>query len=521
MSASSREKPYISLKTNSSGQKVLISKYDSKEISVSSITNAELECLSGATYPIQTQIDLIQSTIGLGENSSGTSLTNIIDLLQTQLNEKQSTITGAALTILNSDLIADRALLSDGSGKVAVSSVTSTELGYLSGVKGLIQTQIDNTSNFATSQIATKQNIITGGATTITSTNLTTDRALLSDSSGKVGVSSVTSTELGYLTGVTNSIQTQFNDTLNYINNLNSKEIGENSNIPFSPEVWYKFTEDPINNNILKDYNLSQEVNFDMNIYNTFMSSNNSNISSIYVDNVYKQPVLITDNQYYYSFTETSKINKLLLYKDLLCDILLIGGGGSGGIKAGGGGGAGEFKYLQNIILPKGEYLINIGKGGDGGINITGNGQNGNDTLLTSNNAILYKVLGGGGGGGFGNNGLYGGSTGGCGSGQTSSPNTSNGFQGGSGSDSSITYENKYGYAGGGGGGSSTLGGNASRTVPTTMGNGGDGIICDITGIDTIYAAGGGGGINHYLESYKLDNGGGKYINNIYQRVGG
>lgn len=56
-----------------------------------------------------------------------------------------------------------------------------------------------------------KQNTITGGATTITSSNLTASRVLVSNSSGKVAVSSITSAELGYLNGVTSSIQTQLN----------------------------------------------------------------------------------------------------------------------------------------------------------------------------------------------------------------------------------------------------------------------------------------------------------------------
>src|SRR5690606_12996936 len=46
---------------------------------------------------------------------------------------------------------------------------------------------------------------------TITSSNLTTNRVLVSNSSGKVAVSAVTSTELGYLDGVTSAIQTQLN----------------------------------------------------------------------------------------------------------------------------------------------------------------------------------------------------------------------------------------------------------------------------------------------------------------------
>jgi hypothetical protein len=54
----------------------------------------------------------------------------------------QATVTGAASTITSSDLTASRALASDGSGKVAASSVTSTELGYVSGVTSAIQTQL-------------------------------------------------------------------------------------------------------------------------------------------------------------------------------------------------------------------------------------------------------------------------------------------------------------------------------------------------------------------------------------------
>lgn len=57
--------------------------------------------------------------------------------------------------------------------------------------------------------ISGKQNLITGGASTITNSNLTASRALVSNSSGKVAVSNVTSTELGYLDGVTSAIQTQ------------------------------------------------------------------------------------------------------------------------------------------------------------------------------------------------------------------------------------------------------------------------------------------------------------------------
>jgi len=54
-----------------------------------------------------------------------------------------------------------------------------------------------------------KQNNITGGASSITSVNLGVNKALVSNASGKVATSNVTSTELSYLSGVTSNIQEQ------------------------------------------------------------------------------------------------------------------------------------------------------------------------------------------------------------------------------------------------------------------------------------------------------------------------
>jgi hypothetical protein len=87
---------------------------------------------------------LDKTAVGLG-NVDNTSDANkpISTATQTALDGKQATITGAATTIDTEDLTASRALVSDGSGKVAVSDVTSTELGYLDGVTSAVQTQLD------------------------------------------------------------------------------------------------------------------------------------------------------------------------------------------------------------------------------------------------------------------------------------------------------------------------------------------------------------------------------------------
>ncbi len=71
---------------------------------------------------------------------------NLMDLY-TQLNsDKQSNITGAASTITKNNLAANRVLISDQNGKLAASSITNIQLGYLNGITSNIQTQLNNLS---------------------------------------------------------------------------------------------------------------------------------------------------------------------------------------------------------------------------------------------------------------------------------------------------------------------------------------------------------------------------------------
>ena len=67
-----------------------------------------------------------------------------LEKLNNSLDTKQNTITGAVSNLVTNNLTASRALVSNSSGKIAVSAVTSTELGYLDGVTSNVQTQLDN-----------------------------------------------------------------------------------------------------------------------------------------------------------------------------------------------------------------------------------------------------------------------------------------------------------------------------------------------------------------------------------------
>ena len=56
---------------------------------------------------------------------------------------KQDAITGAITTVLTDNFVPDKALISNSDGKLAISAVTSTELGYLDGVTSNVQAQLD------------------------------------------------------------------------------------------------------------------------------------------------------------------------------------------------------------------------------------------------------------------------------------------------------------------------------------------------------------------------------------------
>jgi len=110
-------------------------------------------------------------------------------------------------------LTADRVLVSTG-GVPSVSSITTTKLGYLTDVTSNIQAQLDS-----------KIGSVTGAVSTVVSSNLSPNKVVISNASGKIDASAVSDTELlklsgltpttaelNFVDGVTSSIQTQLDD---------------------------------------------------------------------------------------------------------------------------------------------------------------------------------------------------------------------------------------------------------------------------------------------------------------------
>lgn len=110
------------------------------------------------------------------------------------------TKTGNSLSITT--LATNRALVSDESGNLSASGISSTEVGYLDGVSSNIQTQLDD-KQALNADLTALSSCQTGAAAALAL--LTSDEVKILDGA------TVSTAELNYVSGVTSSIQTQLN----------------------------------------------------------------------------------------------------------------------------------------------------------------------------------------------------------------------------------------------------------------------------------------------------------------------
>lgn len=107
------------------------------------VTKEKLDAVASRVSTNEDNIAMAESDIDGLQTAVGTLQTNVNNV-QTALASKQDTVVGGASTITEDNLTASRALVSNSSGKVAVSDVTSIELGYLDGATSNVQTQLDS-----------------------------------------------------------------------------------------------------------------------------------------------------------------------------------------------------------------------------------------------------------------------------------------------------------------------------------------------------------------------------------------
>jgi len=149
-------------------------------------TTAELNYVNGVTSAIQTQLNNKQAVVANVSDTEIGYLDGVTSAIQTQLNGKQAT----------------------------VANVSDVEIGYLDGVTSAIQTQMDAKAPLAS---PTFTGTVTLPSGTVTSTMILDGTIANADINAaaaidwtKLGISStVSSTEIGYVDGVTSAIQTQ------------------------------------------------------------------------------------------------------------------------------------------------------------------------------------------------------------------------------------------------------------------------------------------------------------------------
>ena len=204
--------------TNSSGEQIATTT-PSFSLTVAEVTVAMRKgkiCLNTSQDYASTESELEAAPILQINNMSGSSSTLLkINSLNMPGKESPETLIhlqaqggfnsifktdGSNLIITGLNIGENSIVVSDENGLLSFSSVSADKLGYLADVTGNIQEQLNS-----------KQNNIAGAATTIISNNLTGNKVLISNNSGKVAASNITNTELSYLSGVTQSIQTQLN----------------------------------------------------------------------------------------------------------------------------------------------------------------------------------------------------------------------------------------------------------------------------------------------------------------------
>lgn len=206
--------------------KTLIEEVTTNKVNVSDIiddlttnvTNKPLSASQGVA--IKSLIDALQADL----DSHSHSISDISGL-QSALDGKAASSHGTHVSYSTTSPLMDGTASAGSASTVARSNhrhptdTTRASQSDLDSLVTVVSTKANTEHIHSISDVTdlqasldTKQATITGGATTIISSDLTKSRALISNSNGKVAVSAITSTELNYLDGVTSNIQSQLNN---------------------------------------------------------------------------------------------------------------------------------------------------------------------------------------------------------------------------------------------------------------------------------------------------------------------
>ena len=200
-------------------QAQLDAKMDSNAVTLSSLAHGDGNIIvsDGTSWTVESGADA-RTSLGLGSIATqaadnvaitGGSVTDITDIAIADGGTGASDVASARSNLgleIGVDVQAYDADLADlADGKLSASKVQHAEYFITTdGTNGQVWTS-DGDGAGDWGDVAG----ITGGATTIDTENLISSRAVISNTEGKIAVSEVTTTELGYVEGVTSNLQVQ------------------------------------------------------------------------------------------------------------------------------------------------------------------------------------------------------------------------------------------------------------------------------------------------------------------------
>ena len=397
---------------------------------INGITTQELSYLSGATDNIQSQIDNFATLSGTSESSIGNlnatsssnlgnNITNMSNITVEKLSEINSNLTNYIkdITDQKQDVInfSKTFVKNPDDNSISIKDTiwdTNNDNISYGNNENVVNVYNDNITvnsiNVALmSDVNSKQDLITGAATTIMTDLLPTNKLVVSDANGKVATHDFDMAKIDNLTGVTSTgstVQTQIDDIQTNMNSttseLTTKRNTEYTNITQYVDsmttselaktdgkqeainsvsggslnkrgnyITYDFSDEEINDIVKEQSYWTKSAPED-----EFISYSNVQISidniSTKITQVFDEPRIVDsgiikdntsfvdlgNNEYIYSFKNTSNdVNSISFPQDTVVDVLIVAGGGAGGSGedgVGGGGGGGSVYVASNMVVP-------------------------------------------------------------------------------------------------------------------------------------------------------------------------
>jgi len=134
-------------------------------------------------------------------------------------------------------LTASRVAVLGSSGLLEASTITTAKLAFLANVTADIQTQLDAKMETGSASLADADLAADAAIALSKLEAITASRVPVTDASGIVTASSVTATELAYLSGVTSAIQTQLNNKASTTLAQGSILLGNSSNVATATDI--------------------------------------------------------------------------------------------------------------------------------------------------------------------------------------------------------------------------------------------------------------------------------------------